>query len=156
MKLYFLRHGQADWPDWDRPDDERPLTKKGKKETRRVANLLCDLGVKPAIILSSPLPRAFQTARIAARRLGIELREEADLGKEFSLPRLRKLISECHGEDLMVVGHEPNFSAVVKQLTGGRVEMAKAGVACLKLNAPKGGGTILWVVTPKIAKTFAK
>ena len=33
MDLYFLRHGEADWPDWEKSDDERPLTKRGKRET---------------------------------------------------------------------------------------------------------------------------
>ena len=40
MKLYLLRHGKADWPNWDQPDDERPLTEEGKKEVAAVAKLL--------------------------------------------------------------------------------------------------------------------
>ncbi len=58
MKLYFMRHANADWPGWSGADDERPLTKKGRKETREMAKLLCRLRVDPALILSSPLPRA--------------------------------------------------------------------------------------------------
>ncbi len=147
MKLYFLRHGKADWPDWSKPDDDRPLTKKGKKEMRRVADFLCAVGVDPALILSSPLPRALQTAEIAAQRLGIELQEEADLGGGFSLLKLRKIIRRTEGVDLMLVGHEPDFSAVLKNLTGGRVKMAKAGVACVELEDPNGVGTMLWLIS---------
>ena len=66
MKLYFLRHGKADWPNWDKPDDERPLTEDGKKETATVAKLLARLEIAPAI-LTSPLPRASQTAEIAGK-----------------------------------------------------------------------------------------
>ena len=36
MKLYFLRHGEADWPGWNKPDDERPMTKKGKAHAQAV------------------------------------------------------------------------------------------------------------------------
>ena len=40
MELYFLRHGEADWPNWNKPDDERPLTKRGKKEMHEVGKFL--------------------------------------------------------------------------------------------------------------------
>ena len=40
MDLYFLRHGEADWPDWEKSDDARPLTKRGKKEMHEVAAFL--------------------------------------------------------------------------------------------------------------------
>ena len=40
MDLYFLRHGEADWPDWKKSDDERPLTAFGKKEMHDVAKFL--------------------------------------------------------------------------------------------------------------------
>ena len=64
MHLYFLRHGAADWPDWNKPDDERPLTKAGEKEMHKVGEFLAALKVRPDVILTSPLPRAEQTADI--------------------------------------------------------------------------------------------
>ena len=36
MHLYFLRHGEADWPNWKKRGDERPLTEAGKSEMREV------------------------------------------------------------------------------------------------------------------------
>ena len=62
MKLYFLRHGQADWPNWEGPDDDRPLTEAGREEVQAVAQLLVRLKAAPDLILTSPLPRAAQTA----------------------------------------------------------------------------------------------
>ena len=50
---------------WDQPDDERPLTEDGKKEVAAVARLLSRLEISP-VILTSPLPRASQTAAWAA------------------------------------------------------------------------------------------
>jgi Phosphohistidine phosphatase SixA len=76
MELYFLRHGEADWPEWKKSDDERPLTKSGKKEMRDVAKFLDRLKVRPNLIVTSPLPRAAQTAEIAADYLKAKLRKD--------------------------------------------------------------------------------
>ena len=152
MKLYLLRHGIADWPDWDRSDDERPLTEKGKKEMRRMAKFLRDLKVRPARILSSPLPRAWQTAEIAAEHLELELREEGDLGHGFNVAKLRKIISRQSGVDLMLVGHEPDFSAVIRALTGGEVKLAKGGLARVDLADGAERGRLVWLLTPKMAR----
>ena len=151
MKLYLLRHGIADWPEWDRPDDERPLTAKGKKEMRRVAKFLRDLKVRPARILSSPLPRAWQTAEIAAEHLELELREESDLGHGFNVAKLRKIISRPSGADLMLVGHEPDFSAVIRALTGGEVKLKKGGLARVDLARGSARGRLIWLLAPKLA-----
>jgi broad specificity phosphatase PhoE len=56
MDIYFLRHGEADWPDWNKSDDERPLTKRGKKEMHDVGKFLKRMKVAPDIIVTSPLP----------------------------------------------------------------------------------------------------
>src|SRR5947209_19433635 len=107
MKLCFLRHGEADWPNWDKPDDDRPLTERGRKEMKRVAKFLERLKFSPDAILTSPLPRASQTAEIVARRLGIKLKTESALAHGFNLERLRRLITRLQRGCVMVVGHEP-------------------------------------------------
>jgi len=151
MKLYFLRHGKADWPDWDRPDDERPLTKQGKKEMRRVAELLRELEVEPALILSSPLPRALQTAEIVAERLSIELKQDPALAPGFSRANLQKILSRTRKRDLMIVGHEPDFSMTITALTGGRIKLAKGGLARVDLDNPAGDGRLVWLIPPAAA-----
>ncbi len=52
MELYFLRHGEAEWPDWKKSDDERPLTKRGKKEMHEVGAFLVRLKVRPELVLT--------------------------------------------------------------------------------------------------------
>src|SRR4029079_18639585 len=113
MKLCFLRHGEADWPNWDEPDDERPLTERGRKEMKRVAKLLDRLKLSADAILTSPLPRASQTAEIVAERLGIELKTDSALVHGFSVARLRRLLGKAEADCVMVVGHEPEFSEVI-------------------------------------------
>lgn len=151
MKLYFFRHGQADWPNWTKSDDERPLTKKGAKEVRKVAKLLSQLEIVP-VILTSPLPRASQTAEIAAKVLEVELREEVKLRPGFDGAALGKIVQKNSVDALMVVGHEPDFSETIRELTGGRVKLSKAGVAFVDLDTPTMTGQLRWLLPPRIAR----
>jgi phosphohistidine phosphatase len=152
MKLCFLRHGEADWPNWTKPDNERPLTERGRKEMKRVAKFLERLKLVPDVILTSPLPRASQTAEIVGKRLGIELQTEPALAHGFNIERLRRIITKLKCECIMVVGHEPEFSEVIKELTGGEVKLSKAGIALLDVNLSCTSGRLLWLFPPKIAK----
>jgi len=152
MKLCFLRHGEADWPDWDKPDDERPLTERGRKEMKRVAKFFERLKFAPNAILTSPLPRASQTAEIVGRRLGIELQTEPDLAHGFNIERLRRLLAKQDVACVMIVGHEPEFSEVIGELTGGKIKISKAGVALLEINRECTSGTLLWLFPPKFSK----
>ncbi|HEY4757970.1 MAG TPA: phosphohistidine phosphatase SixA [Chthoniobacterales bacterium] len=152
MKLCFLRHGEADWPNWNKPDDERPLTERGCKEMKRVAKFVERLKLSPDTILTSPLPRASQTAEIVAARLGITLQTEPALAHGFNIERLRRIVTKLECECVMVVGHEPEFSEVIKQLTGGTVKLSKAGIALLEVNRSCTSGKLLWLFPPKFAK----
>src|SRR5437016_3469233 len=95
IKLYFLRHAHATWPDWSGPDDERPITKKGKKETRAMAKFLEHIGAVPEAVFSSPLPRAVQTAEIAARVFGTTAGEDAGLKPGFDAEKLANLLTSA-------------------------------------------------------------
>lgn len=150
MKLYFLRHGKADWPAWNKPDDERPLTPKGRKEAHKVARLLKELEVAP-FILTSPLPRAQQTAAIAAKVLDAQIREEEALRPGFSAARLAPLLNAFPEESQMLVGHEPDFTRTIFELTGARTKLSKAGVALVDLDRAAMSGRLLWLLPPKIA-----
>ena len=154
MKLCFLRHGEADWPNWNKPDDERPLTERGRKEMKRVVKFLQRLKFSADAILTSPLPRASQTAEIVAERLGIELKTETVLAHGFSVERLRRLLAKAGADCIMVVGHEPEFSEVIKDLTGGQVKLSKAGVALLEVNRGCTSGKLLWLFPPKFSKAL--
>jgi phosphohistidine phosphatase len=153
MYLYFLRHGEADWPDWKKPDDERPLTKDGKKEMREVAAFLKRVKAKPDLIVTSPLPRASQTAEIAAEHLKIKCREDKLLEPGFNRPGLERLLKKYPEESLMIVGHEPDFSEVISELTGAALKLSKAGIALVDLNRSWRSGRLLWLLPPKIATT---
>ena len=152
MQLYFLRHGEADWPQWTKPDDERPLTDFGKKEVRQVAKFLNRLGVKPGLVVSSPLPRALQTAEIAAEQLKTKLRQDEALEPGFGITELRTVLKRHHSRVLMLVGHEPDFSSVISALTGASLKLSKAGVALVDFDLETEKGRLLWLFPPKLAR----
>ena len=152
MQLYFLRHGEADWPGWTKPDDERPLTDFGKKEARQVAKFLNRLKVKPDLIVSSPLPRALQTAEAAAEELKAKLRQDEALEPGFGISELSAVLKRHPSKALMLVGHEPDFSSVISALTGGFIKMSKAGVALIDIDLETEKGRLLWLFPPRFAR----
>ena len=152
MRLYFLRHGIADWPDWDPArDHERPLTKDGMKKLRDQARCLADLGVKFDAILSSPYTRAYQTADIVAGKLGLEVKSEPLLAPGFSPDKLAEIVKSFDGDQsLLLVGHEPSFSTVIAELIGGgRVQLKKGALARVDVNREL-QGELVWLLPPKV------
>jgi len=152
MQLYFLRHGEADWPGWTKPDDERPLTDFGKKEVGQVAKFLGRLKVKPNLVLTSPLPRASQTAEVAAGQLKTKLRQDEALEPGFGIDGLRTLLKRHSAKVLMLVGHEPDFSSVISALTGASLKLSKAGVVLVDFDPETEKGRLLWLFPPKFAR----
>lgn len=151
-QIYFIRHGEADWPDWEKPDDERPLTRHGKAEVKRVAKLLHRAGARPLLLFTSPLPRAFETAVIVAKRMCLELGVHADLGKGFNVEKFRLLVTAHDVESLAIVGHQPDFTRVIAALTGGDVVLAKGGVALVEVNNAATSGHLRWLFPPRLAR----
>src|SRR5512144_1593032 len=129
MRLYFLRHGIADWPDWDPArDHERPLTKDGLRKIKEQAKALAELDMKIDAILSSPYTRAYQTADIVAGKLGLEVKTEPLLAPGFSPDKLAEIVTSFdEDQSLLLVGHEPSFSMVIAALIGGGRVLLKKG-----------------------------
>ncbi|MGI9114593.1 MAG: phosphohistidine phosphatase SixA [Chthoniobacterales bacterium] len=151
MTICFLRHADADWPDWDKPDDERPLTRRGRKQTERMAKFLGRIQFAPNAILTSPLPRAAQTAEIVAKRLCVAAQTEPALAPGFKFEALHKLVEKSPAESVLVVGHEPDFSRAIKALTSGEVKLTTAGVALVETDQGCKSGRLLWLLPPRIA-----
>jgi phosphohistidine phosphatase len=149
MKLFLLRHGKADWPEWTAPDDERPLTEEGIEEMQKVAAALKRLKVTPDIILSSPLPRALKTAEITGKALGIPVQQRTELEPGFDRRKCDALLATRPEDDVMIVGHEPDFSRVIKSLTGGRVKMPKAATAAIEIGEDVPTPRLLWLFPAK-------
>ena len=121
--LWLLRHGDA--ADGS-PDAERPLTKKGEKQSRNAGQALAAIGVKLDACLTSPKVRAADPARLACEPFGIEPQLEPKLaGGPFDAEALAAGL----GENVLLVGHDPDFSMAVHDLTGAQARMKKGGLA---------------------------
>ena len=99
----------------------------------KVADFLCSLEVEVDQIISSPLPRAKQTAEIVARKLKIDVGEDSLLEPGFDQSDLKRILQKCSDKNVMLVGHEPDFSDLISALTGGSVKLSKAGLALVNL-----------------------
>jgi phosphohistidine phosphatase SixA len=106
-QLHFLRHADAGDPEaWTRPDAERPLSDKGKRQADRLARFLESIAFRPDAILTSPKIRAEQTARPVAEHLGVELAIEPRLGEPFDLSTLEAILRAAGDpERPIVVAH---------------------------------------------------
>ncbi len=127
--IWFLRHGDA--TDEAPSDTERRLTGKGERQAAAAGRALAVLDVSLDACLSSPKRRARDTARIVAGELGLEVEEvEALRGGDFDPLEL----AAGRGE-ILLVGHEPDFSRAIQALTGARVELKKGGMAAVEAGA---------------------
>lgn len=156
MKLYFLRHGIAvDREEWKGNDFDRPLTDEGRERMAREAKTIAKLDLGLDVIITSPLLRAKETARIVADRLkmGDELIEDERLGPDFDATRLSAILQErAIADAIMLVGHDPSMTEMVGQLAGGaRIDLKKGGLACVDVrDFASLNGQLVCLVTPKI------
>ena len=121
--LWLLRHGDAEAGS---PDAERRLTRKGRDQSKTAGRALAAIGVKLDACLASPKVRAAETARLACDALGVEPELEPKLaGGPFDAEALAAGL----GDDVLLVGHDPDFSSAVRALTGAQVRMKKGGLA---------------------------
>jgi phosphohistidine phosphatase len=156
-QLCFLRHADAGDPEaWTRPDAERPLSDKGKRQADRLARFLESTAFRPDAILSSPKVRAEQTARPVAAHLGVEVRIEPRFGSPFDLATLEAILRDADDpERVVLVGHDPDFSDAVAELTGGPdVSMKKGAFLRVDVDRPlrAGAGRLVWLVPPELLK----
>ena len=123
--IWLLRHGDAEQGS---PDAERPLTDKGRRQASAAGAALKELGVKIEACLTSPKKRAADTATLACEPLGVAPQDEPRLaGGRFDPIEL----AAGAGEVVLLVGHEPDFSNAVRDLTGGDIDFKKGGLAAI-------------------------
>jgi phosphohistidine phosphatase len=141
--IYLLRHGEAEPRTGD--DAARRLTAKGERQARDAGRALAELGVRIDACLSSPKVRSLETARLACEALGVEVEvTEALAGGPFDALELA-----AGRGNVLLVGHEPDFSAEVGRLTGGNVKLKKGGIAVVD------SSTLVALLRPKELKRIA-
>jgi phosphohistidine phosphatase len=153
-ELWLLRHGDAE-PGDDRPDAERRLTEKGERQARAAGRALALLGIEFAVALTSPHVRAADTTRLVCEPLGIEPVTHEPLSGGFDRDdALAVLEGQDDGARVLVVGHEPDFSQTVHDLTGGRIDLKKGGLAVASVE--RGHGELIALLRPRELKALAE
>jgi phosphohistidine phosphatase len=137
MRLIVLRHGKAEPRADSGADADRALTERGTRQAEHVAEALKATPLRPDRIVTSPIRRALETARIVQRRLadaGIECPFELARGLETDRGLGAALDVIAENADvpvLLIVGHNPQLeSLVVRASAGGipgRAEVLKTG-----------------------------
>jgi phosphohistidine phosphatase len=143
-QLWLLRHADAE-PHGTRPDAERRLTERGERQARAAGCALGRIAIEPDAILSSPKERALRTALLALEEWGgercCELEVRAPLGKDFDGAQALAAVAQL-GPDgrMLAVGHEPDLSNVVAELTGARIDLKKGGLAVVRIGTMETSG----------------
>ena len=162
MRACLFRHGPAverGTPGIE--EDDRPLTSEGRKRTRRAAKGIAKLELGIDLIVSSPLPRALETATILADVLGLPQPETDDRlhderGGKDVIEVLKGLDAACP----VIVGHEPSLSQALSLLVAGAAgsefAMRKAGLAVIELihGGAKARARLVQLLSPSVLRAL--
>jgi phosphohistidine phosphatase SixA len=127
VRLILVRHAEAAL---GQPDESRPLTPAGREAARELAARLA--AERPDAVLSSPLLRARETAAPIAEAAGVTLETDERLAPGADADALRAVVAG-RGETAVVVGHQPDCSAIVLVLTGREVRFPPGGTCDVEL-----------------------
>jgi phosphohistidine phosphatase len=142
-QLWLLRHAEAE-PHGTRTDAARRLTERGEQQARAAGLALTRMSVDFASVLFSPKIRARATAQLAAGSWSEQqqaLLSPLDaLAGGFDAAQALDAIAAVVPTDgrLLLVGHEPDLSRVVGELTGARADVKKGGLAVVRLDGASG------------------
>ncbi|HVO75969.1 MAG TPA: histidine phosphatase family protein [Ignavibacteriaceae bacterium] len=159
MNIYLIRHSDAEKSSENIKDNDRKLTPEGEQKAK-----ICALGWKNIIkgfdfIVSSPLARAIQTAKIISEVF--EHKKDIVIDKRITCGTktedLIELANSLGGEEMAFVGHEPDFSEHVSRLvsiSGAFVEFKKCAIAKISFQnkARIGKGILEFLIPPKAYK----
>jgi phosphohistidine phosphatase len=149
-----LRHAHAGNPDaWTGDDAERPLSTKGQSQAKRLARFLASAGLKVDAIVTSPKVRARQTAEPIAAALGVRYITDARLCGHLDEDVLEQIVADAGGDNVMLVGHDPDFSEVAASLAGAsELQMKKGALARFEVARPlkPSTGVLRWLIPPDL------
>lgn len=155
LQLFLLRHADAGDPEaWRGDDAARPLSEKGELQAERLGSFLAELGYRPDAVVSSPKVRARRTAEIVCGAIGVKVRLDERLGGAFGPAEVDAIAADAGlPRRLMLVGHDPDFSELLAELSrADGVTMKKGAFARIDVRGTvaDGRGTLRWLVPPDL------
>jgi phosphohistidine phosphatase len=148
MRIFILRHGQAEYP--VTTDEARELTPKGRADTKQILQLCGDDMKNLGAIYTSPLVRAQQTAAIAATFFsGVQIETTSLLVPEAAPIEVYEWLVSLGCESVLLVSHQPLVGTLVNQLCGtapGYYSMGTSSLAAIDVSTPTPlMGTMHWL-----------
>lgn len=162
MRLYFLRHGDAELKPAS-SDADRKLTDEGISQAECTSRAISSMKLSLTAIFSSPLIRAQQTAEIVSRTFPSLSVQPLDQLAPSSQPHdlFRELLSVPRDGRILLVSHEPFISHCIASLVGGvgepKISIKKGSLAGVEVGSPvqAGAGVLLWLLTNEQMKLMA-
>jgi broad specificity phosphatase PhoE len=137
--VYLVRHAVATARDnWRKADELRPLTGKGKRQARTIADRLHELPIKR--VLSSPTVRCRVTVEPLAEALGLEVEDSDDLLEGAPLDNLLALLSSVATDNVVLCTHGDVVRDLIPHLVGTGMEVVG------QQRWPKGS---IWALEPE-------
>ena len=127
--LLLMRHAKSSWKDDNLSDIERPLKKRGKKDTKLIAKVIKKNNLIPDVIISSPAVRTTETVKVLKKELDFDgkeiIAENLYMGEPQDFIDALKEINNKHNT-VLVVAHNPGLEAYL-QILGGEIEAVPTG-----------------------------
>ena len=123
--VILFRHGKSDWDAQYDSDHDRPLTKRGIRDAKRMGKFLSKRAEVPELILLSTALRTRETTKLAMKAGSWDV--DIKLEKKIYEASLEEIINIIKSQDnkynsICLVGHEPIFSSIIR-LIGNKKKM---------------------------------
>lgn len=157
--VFLLRHAKSSWDSPKLPDKDRPLNSRGIRNVAEMGKRIATQGYRPDLILSSPAKRALTTACDIADAVNYPSRAiqiESELyfsGPDAMLEALTR--QDDNIRSIMLVGHNPDISALLEIVSGTREDMPTCAFAIVGFDmdswrdVARTSGNLLWYDFPK-------
>lgn len=158
--LIILRHGKSSWDEPMQRDIDRPLITRGKKRTQLIADYLKRHNIIPQLIISSPAIRAYDTAKIAALTLELNI-EDIQIDESLYFVSVEKYFEALYAAPdkcnvLMIVGHNPMITDFCNSFLEQHIDnLPTSGLCVVSFNTdvwnevPRSNHTVDHLVFPK-------
>ena len=150
ITLVLMRHGVAEDPDARPTDAERELTPEGLVAAEAAALGRVSLGVRPEVVVSSPLIRCDQTAALVARAAGCPLEHDVRLSPGMTADDLLQIVIEHpDARTILCCSHQPGLTYALDAVANcGDVPFGRPQAAVVTLHSPRIGGGALRALLP--------
>ena len=150
VTLVLMRHGVAEDPDVRPTDEARELTPEGRVAANEAAFGLVALGIRPDVVVSSPLIRCDQTAALVATAAGCPIEHDVRLAPGMTADDLLQIVIEHpDARTILCCSHQPGLTYALDAITNcGEVAFGRPQAAVVSLHAPRMGGGALRALLP--------